>query len=152
MAIRLEDKNREYKRIRQSAKEKAQLARAGFQHVLSSNVSAIAQSGKDLVIRFHGGATYQYRNAGKLFEQMLNSNSKGSFVWKKLIRPKVPYQKIGGVKLQSDEQFTDKDLMNVSQAPSKKPILPTLITIKSLEGIIVTESVAKDILVTNAIS
>lgn len=140
MAIRLKDKGREFKRIRQSAQEKVQLKRAGFQHVLSSNVSAIAQAGRDLVIRFHGGATYQYSGAGDLFDKMLQSNSKGSFVWKNLIRKQVPYKRVAGVSLKSDTQFTDKDLMETAQEPVKGLDLATLLTKETLikKGIIAT--------------
>ena len=54
--ILLEDKNREYKRYRMNPSEKIQLANNGLQWVLSSNVSAIGVSGKDLVIWFHNGS------------------------------------------------------------------------------------------------
>lgn len=140
MSVRLEDKNRPYKRIRQSAKEKVQLARAGFQHVLSSNVSAIAKAGKNLIVRFHGGATYSYSGAGDLYDDMLKSNSKGSFVWKHLIRKKVSYRKVATVSLKSDKQFTDKDLMETAKPQTKGLTLSTLLTRDVLikKGIIAT--------------
>ena len=151
MATRLEDKGRKFKRFRHSAAEKAQLSRAGFQHVLSSNVSAIAQDEDDLVIRFHGGATYKYFGKGNLYSKMLQSNSKGRFVWQQLIRKNASYSKVGGVRLRSDSQFTDKDLQAVADRPSKKPIITTLVGAKALKGIMATEDVVSSILATNAI-
>lgn len=140
MAIRLEDKGRKFKRVRQSAQEKTQLARAGFQHVLSSNVSAIAQDGNNLVIRFHGGATYSYAGAGELYKPMLRSNSKGKYVWINLIRKRVPFRKVGGVSLKSDAQFTDRDLTEVAKKPLSINLLTTLLSKDQLiqKGIIAT--------------
>lgn len=152
MAVRLEDKNRKYKRFRQSAKEKAQLARAGLQHVLSSNVSAIGEEGTNLIVRFHGGATYSYRGKANLLDAMLNSNSKGSFVWKNLIRKNVPYRKVASLRLKSDAQFTDRDLQATAQRP-KEETLATLINVVALQklGIIATPDVVSSILATTAI-
>jgi hypothetical protein len=145
MARILKDIGREFKRVRQSSQEKLQLARAGFQHVLSSNVSAIAKSGKDLVVRFHGGATYQYSGAGDLFSAMLKSSSKGHFVFIKLIKPQVPFKKVGSVNLKSDEQFTDRDL---TQEPRIKLTVPSLLsTLISKEQLI-----QKGIIATNLAS
>lgn len=140
MAVRLEDKGRKFKRIRQSPKERLQLSSAGLQPVLSSNVSAIAKRDKNLIIRFHGGATYSYSGAADLYEPMLESNSKGSFVWQRLIRPKVPYRRIGSVPLQSDAQFTDRDVMAASEKVRKriKPLIQvvTLAQLKDLNLVI----------------
>jgi hypothetical protein len=153
MPIRLEDKNRKFKRLRHSAKEKAQLSRAGFQHVLSSNVSAIAEDGNDLVVRFHGGATYKYKGAGDLFRPMLKSSSKGSFVWRKLINPKVSFSKVGSVTFKDDAQFSDRDLMTVSEKPTKRPLIPSLMSKENLLklGIIARPNIIESILATNAI-
>lgn len=117
MPILLQDLNRDYQRYRHTAEEKVQLARAGFQHVLSSNVSAIAQNDNDLIIRFHGGATYRYPGSGDLYDKMLRSNSKGRFVWVNLIRKNVAYRKVAGVGLKTDAQFTDRDLMETAKQP-----------------------------------
>lgn len=141
MATILKDVGRDFKRVRQSPQEKLQLSRAGLQHVLSSNVSAIAKSGKDLIVRFHGGATYQYSQASIFFEPMLKSGSKGKFVWAKLIRPQVPYRKVASVPLKSDAQFTDRDLTEEPRIKITIPsFLSTLISKEQLieKGIIAT--------------
>jgi hypothetical protein len=154
MPVLLEDKNRNFKRLRHTPKEKAVLTKAGFQHVLSSNVSAIAKDKNNLVVRFHGGATYSYKGAGDLYRPMLQSNSKGKFVWSKLIRPKVPFKKVGSVKLQVDKEFTDRDLMDVAQTKEevKQPLITSLISIQAIKniGIITTPNVVGNIIATNA--
>ena len=111
--IRLEDKGRKYKRFRPSPSEKIQLANSGLQWVLSSNVSAIGMDGEDLIVRFHNGSMYRYIGAGKLYDDMLKSNSKGHFVWVKLRRPKVPYEKIGALRFTGDQEVSDDDLFNL---------------------------------------
>ena len=111
--IRLIDKNREYKRFRPSASEKIALANNGLQWVLSSNVSALGVNDNDLIIRFQNGSLYKYPNQAKLYEPMLQSNSKGHFVWVKLRRPKVAYQKIGALPLENDIETTDEDIFNL---------------------------------------
>lgn len=108
--IRLEDKNREYKRFRPSVSEKLQLANNGLQWVLSSNVSAVGVSGRDLIIRFQNGSLYSYPNQASLYEPLLNSNSKGHFVWARLKKPNVPYVKIGSLPFKDDAQVTDEDI------------------------------------------
>ena len=107
------DKNREYKRFRPNPSEKIQLANNGLQWVLSSNVSALGVNKNDLIIRFHNGSLYLYPNQAKLFEPMLQSNSKGHFVWVKLRKPKVAYRKIGTLPFKDDEQVTDDELFKL---------------------------------------
>ena len=140
MARTLRDVGREFKRVRQSPQEKLQLSRAGLQHVLSSNVSAIGQDGKNLIVRFHGGATYQYSGAGDLYSSMLKSNSKGKFVWAKLIRLRVPYHKVASISLKSDEDFLDRDLMDELRVVAKPSFLTTMLSKDQLieKGIIAT--------------
>ena len=111
--IQLVDKGRDYKRLRPNPTEKVKLANNGLQWVLSSNVSAIGTNGNDLIIRFHNGSLYEYPNQAKLYEPMLQSNSKGHFVWVKLRYPKVAYQKIGSLPLAGDEEATDEDIFNL---------------------------------------
>ena len=153
MATILEDKGREFKRIRHSAQEKVQLSRAGFQHVLSSNVSAIAKDGDNLVVRFHGGATYEYTGAGDLYSKMLRSNSKGKFVWRELIRKRVPFRKVGSVRLRSDAQYTDRDLMRVADRPrERQSIIPTIVVTTILKDVLATNDVVNIMLATNATS
>lgn len=106
--IRLEDKGRRYKRFRPSAQEKIQLANNGLQWVLSSNVSAIGINDQDLIIRFHNGSIYKYPGRYYLYEEMLESNSKGRYVWVNLRRRKVPYKKIDRLPLASDINIEDE--------------------------------------------
>jgi hypothetical protein len=109
----LEDKNRKYRRYRQTPSEKIQLANNGLQWVLSSNVSAIGVQDNSLIIRFHNGSIYEYPNQAKLFDAMLQSNSKGHFVWVKLRRPKVAYKKIGSLPFKDDDQVTDDEFFKL---------------------------------------
>lgn len=111
MALLLEDKNRKYQRIRFNATEKKQLLGNGLTPVVSSNVSGIAKDGKSLIVRFHGGATYEYPTSGSLYASMLNSGSKGKFVWNKLRRAGVPYKRISNIPMKYDERITDRNLM-----------------------------------------
>jgi hypothetical protein len=116
----LEDFNRDYQRYRHDIKEKAFLGLNGLQHVLSSNVSSVGvkennqivgnEKGKDLIIRFHNGSMYSYRNRGDDYEKLLNSNSKGKWVWRNLRRKNVPYVKIGVLPLPDDLGVTDDDI------------------------------------------
>lgn len=152
MPVRLEDKNRDFKRLRHTPQEKAQLSRAGFQHVLSSNVSAIAKDKNNLVVRFHGGATYSYSNQADLYEPMLRSNSKGRFVWQKLIRKKVPFRKVGSVTFKDDAQFSDRDLMVVAEQPTKKPLIPSLIATNQFIKLGANPNIIDSIIATSAIS
>jgi|LGOV01.1.fsa_nt_gb hypothetical protein len=109
----LVDKNRVYKRYRPSADEKIKLKNNGLQWVLSSNVSAVGTIGNDLVIRFINGSLYQYPNQAKLFEPMLKSNSKGHYVWVKLRKPQVAFNKIGSLPLDTDTDVTDDELLKL---------------------------------------
>lgn len=126
--IKLEDKGRymkygravpkekggiHYQRLRHTATEKIQLANNGLQWVNSSNVSAIGVSSNDLIIRFHNGSLYKYPNQAELYRPMLQSNSKGHFVWSKLRWKNVPYLKIGSLPFKDDKEVTDDDLFNL---------------------------------------
>jgi hypothetical protein len=73
----LQDKGRDYKRLRPSSAEKIQLANEGLQWVLSSNVSAVGSVDEDLIIRFHNGSLYKYPNRGHLLGDILRTRSKG---------------------------------------------------------------------------
>ena len=104
------DTHREYRRRRPNSNEKIQLANNGLQWTLSSNVSAVGVNDDSLIIRFHNGSLYEYPNQAKLFDSMMKSNSKGKFVWAKLRRPRVAYQKIGSLPFNDDAQISDEDL------------------------------------------
>ena len=113
------DKNREYRRFRPNIREKLKLAQAGLQWTLSSNVSAVGKSDGALIIRFHNGSLYKYPEQAKLFDPMLASNSKGHFVWVKLRRTNVPYEKIGSLPLADDLEVTDDDIMSLVEDEGK---------------------------------
>lgn len=107
MPILREDKGRDYRRYEHTGPERRRLDQAGFTPVLSSNVSAIGEHDGDLYIRFHGGSSYVYPGSGDLYVPMLQSSSKGRFVWNQLRRKNVPYRRIPNVILPKDVPSTD---------------------------------------------
>ena len=122
-SIRLEDLNRDYRRVRHSPDQKHKLAQSGFQHVLSSNVSAISRTGTkasdSLLIRFHNGSVYEYPNKAQEYQGLLSSNSKGKWVWTHLkgrggkgygADHSATYKKIGKIPLKGDLPITDKQM------------------------------------------
>jgi hypothetical protein len=106
----LEDFNRDYQRYRHDIKEKAFLGLNGLQHVLSSNVSSVGVKDDKLIIRFHNGSMYEYPGRADDYEKLLNSNSKGKWVWRNLRRKKTAYKKIGVLPLPDDLGVTDDDI------------------------------------------
>jgi len=104
------NEKRKYQRILPSMREQAILKREGFTWVFSSNVSGVATSGRDLIIRFHNASIYSYQNQASKFEDILAAASKGKWVWRFLRRPNVPYQKIGSLPLDQDVDVTDEEL------------------------------------------
>jgi hypothetical protein len=116
----LEDLNRDYQRYRHNPRERAFLGLNGLQPVLSSNVSAIGvrennqivgdRKGTDLIIRFHNGSVYSYRNRGDDYDKILQSNSKGKWVWRFLRRTNAFYEKLGAIPLPDDIGVTDEDI------------------------------------------
>lgn len=109
MPILREDKGRDFRRLEHTKEERQRLDRAGFTPVLSSNVSAIGEHNGDLYIRFHGGHSYVYPGSGDLYRPMLQSSSKGRFVWNQLRKKNVPYRRIANVILPKD--VPSKDMM-----------------------------------------
>jgi hypothetical protein len=106
------DKNRDYRRYRPSVMEAVQLQSKGLQHVLSSNVSAVGVQDNDLIIRFINGSLYAYKNQASRYESILNSNSKGKWVWANLRRKGIPYEKIGTLKFQDDFEISDEEIFS----------------------------------------
>jgi len=102
--IRLFDKNREYRRIRQTPEQRLYLTNAGYTVVNSSNVSALMRQGNDLYIRFLNSSIYVYPNSGDLFDKILSSNSKGHAVWVYLRRARKEYRKVGSMPYPKDLQ------------------------------------------------
>jgi len=102
------------------------LNEAGFETVFSSNVSAIAVRGDDLIIRFHNSSIYSYANQGKNYERMMAAASKGKWVWRFLRRPNVPYAKIGTLPLPEDTTETDEEIIQPRIATYEvKAVVPT---------------------------
>lgn len=142
--IRLFDENRDFRRIRQSARDVLFLEELGFVEVMSSNVSAVMVDGEDLLIRFHRGEVYRYPGQGYLFNHMMRSASKGRWVWQNLRRTNVPYyqeQSIitpSGVQHsnltyeQIGERFAEEyKRFNIPLTESSEGILKTLINLFS---------------------
>ena len=66
--------------------------------VVSSNVSAIGydRDRNVLAVRFHGGATYHYRNVPEnVYQNMIEAESVGRFLAHQ-IKGKYEYEKVGG--------------------------------------------------------
>lgn len=105
--IELFDKGRDYRRIRQSARDVLFLDQLGFVEVMSSNVSAIMVDGDDLLVRFHGGAVYRYFNQGHHYDTMLRSDSKGRYVWREFRWKRVPFRQEQSIILPSGVQHMD---------------------------------------------
>lgn len=125
MAYAVQEK-RPYRRIINSDASIKKLKEKGFEWVFSSNVSAAAQRGKDLIIRFHNGSIYKYPNQGNNFERLMGASSKGKWVWRFLRRPNVPYSKIGSLPLPEDTIETDEEIVQ-PRIPTYdiRAILPT---------------------------
>jgi hypothetical protein len=86
-------------KVAQTAIQKNELRKVGFTPLKSSNVSAIAEQEDDLIIRFHDASLYRYPNQGDLFNEMASALSPGRFVWNRLRRPMVRFEKIGALVL-----------------------------------------------------
>ena len=120
---------RKYERYLHTKSERQTLERKGFKTVVSSNVSAIARDGDVLIVRFHGGATYGYPGSGELYDDMLNSSSKGKFVWNALRRRGVPYYKMANVNIPDDVESRD---MMAGRPEEKQELGDTLLSALAL--------------------
>jgi len=107
------DEKRVYKRKLFSSEAMKKLKESGYEWIFSSNVSAAAVRGNDLIIRFHNSSVYRYENQAKNYERLMAAASKGKWVWRFLRRPQVPYQKIGSLPLPDDDidTRTDEEIM-----------------------------------------
>ena len=99
------EEGRDYRRYKHTAKEQKTLRSKGLTPVVSSNVSAIARDENILYVRFHDASTYAYPKSGKLYDKMLNSKSKGKFVWDELIRKRVPYRRAGAMSFKLNNEM-----------------------------------------------
>ena len=127
------NEKRKYTRLAHTPIESRTLSSKGFRPVVSSNVSGVAYKGDDLIIRFHGGATYEYPGSGDRYEDILNAPSKGKWVWRELRLKGVPYNKIGNVDLENDVE--DRDLMR-EDAEEPNDITDFLTTMISAEQLL----------------
>ena len=117
---------RNYQRILLSDESEAKLEAKGFEPLLSSNVSAAAQRGDDLIIRFHNGSIYSYAGQGKNYLQLIAAASHGKWVWRFLRRPQVPYAKIGSLPLPEDTLESDEEIVKPRIATHDvRAIVPT---------------------------
>ncbi len=119
---------RQHQRIMPSPKSRKTLREGGYTWVLSSNVSAVAVRGDDLFIRFHNGSLYQYPRQGDRFNDMIESSSKGRWVWNNLRRPNVTYRKVGTLPLPEDTIEPDEEVMMPRVATQDPKIVETLAT------------------------
>jgi hypothetical protein len=103
--------DRQYQRILMSQDSDRKLQAMGYDTFFSSNVSAGAQRGNDLFIRFHNGSVYKYPNQGKRFIELQAAASKGKWVWRFLRRPNKPYEKVGTIPLPEDTIETDEEIV-----------------------------------------
>lgn len=65
-----------------------------FIYVNSTNIKAIAISGKNLVIKFNNNSIYEYKNAAREFTKIINADSKGKY-FHQYIKNQYSYIKIG---------------------------------------------------------
>jgi len=149
------EENRPYRRYKHTAEEQKAIRAKGFTPVVSSNVSAIAREGKILYVRFLDSATYAYPRSGKLFDEMLNSKSKGKFVWSELIRKRVPYRKANakafklGTEIEKQAPRNLMDEARAKQQEAKKPALKTILTGLALSTLISKDNVLKQGIITS---
>lgn len=61
---------------------------------VSSNVWKFKRKGNNLLVMFLDGSVYLYFNAGDKFIGLLNTGSKGKWIWKSLRRKNINYVKI----------------------------------------------------------
>ena len=136
MPILLKDEGRDYRRLSHTTTERLYLKQQGFQHVQSSNVSAVARRDDDLIIRFHNGSLYRYSGQGERVDDILKSNSKGKWVWRHLRRKRVAYEKIGTLPLPDDIGITDDDLFKELDDRYIKDLIGALGITPSIVGVI----------------
>lgn len=109
MPLQVTNEKRKYTRLAHTLPESQMLNDIGFKAVVSSNVSAVAIRGDALVIRFHGGATYEYPGMRDRYTDIMSAPSKGKWVWRELRRKSVAYNRIGDIEIEDD--VDDRDLM-----------------------------------------
>lgn len=142
---RVLNEKRDYQRILPDYKARKELREQGFTWVLSSNVSAVRATQGNLYIRFHNGSVYEYPRMGGRYEDILNAESKGRWVWNELRRKNVPYSKIGAMPMDDDLDLTDEEVMSVGITVQElrrleAVTLATLATTKTLGELAISTS------------
>ncbi len=107
------NEKRDYQRILPDFKARKELRERGFTWVLSSNVSAVRRQDNNLYIRFHNGSLYEYPNLGNRYEEILDAESKGRWVWNELRRKNVSYRKLGSMPMEDDLDVDDEEVMKI---------------------------------------
>ena len=113
MPLAVTSEKRKYTRYSHTVEESRYLKNKGLRAVISSNVSAVGLRNGELIIRFHGGATYAYPKSGDLYDDLVSAASKGKFVWKQLRKKNVPYYRVGNINIKDD--IEDKDMMKPAE-------------------------------------
>ena len=112
MPLLVTNEKRKYTRLAHTLDETNLLRDRGFKSVVSSNVSAVAIQGDALVIRFHGGATYEYPGMRDRYTDIMSAPSKGKWVWREIRRKNAPYNRVGDIVIEDDVDDVDgRDLM-----------------------------------------
>ena len=112
MPLLVTNEKRKYTRLAHTLDETNLLRDRGFKSVVSSNVSAVAIQGDALVIRFHGGATYEYPGMRDRYTDIMSAPSKGKWVWREIRRKNAPYNRVGDIVIEDAVDDVDgRDLM-----------------------------------------
>ena len=132
MPIQVSNEKRKYTRLAHTPAESVFLQQQGLRPVVSSNVSAVGVRGNDLIVRFHGGATYAYPGLSGRVDDILSAPSKGKWVWRELRQSGVAYQKTTDVDMAGDVE--DKSLRDLMREDAEAPfeILSTLVRTEDL--------------------
>ena len=79
-----------------------ELEQRGLTSVRSSNVAGIRVLKDNLIVLFNNGAMYEYKGASFHYTPMLNSISKGAYVWNYLRRTNVPYRRLSALSVNTN--------------------------------------------------
>lgn len=132
MPIQVTNEQRRYTRLAHTPGESVFLQQQGLRPVVSSNVSAAGVRDNDLIVRFHGGATYAYSGLADRVNDLLSAPSKGKWVWRELRKAGVAYQRTTDVDMVGDVE--DKSLLDLMREDAQLPIelISTLVSTEEL--------------------
>lgn len=129
-----------YRRRRHTPEQMYYLSQQGYQHVLSSFISAIATKDNDLFVRFHNGSVYRYSNFSWAYDEILQANSKGQY-FNRRIRPTKNYEKIDSLPFPTDYKLEDQEMFAALDIDYIKKIAQALVGAEILTQNIVREGV-----------